>query len=135
MKLQEVADRVKAMFDAASEMAISGAQRAAARRYQSLGEAYRGKAIDLAVRDGIECELLLQNLKGDPNSGVDFTDTKTGVTYELTTRGQWIRKLRKYAPPPLFINTGRVRVDEEMLNRLGDKSLFELGRRHQPRRR
>jgi hypothetical protein len=69
---------------------------------------YRGYNIDLLVRDMVSADRELSGrLVGAPNKGVDFTDTKTGNRYEMTTPGQLQAHRRSYGSDFRLIDTSR----------------------------
>jgi hypothetical protein len=60
---------------------------------------YRGYKIDAIVRDMVSADSeLCGRLIGCINKGVDFTDTRTGIRYEMTTQGALAAHQRNYGP-------------------------------------
>jgi hypothetical protein len=106
-KLQKYADLAGNDFNKLSNtQRYTQLQRLAIQKNPNLTAAYRGSWIDNRVRQLVQQDSTLRkSLIGKSNMGVDFTDVRTGMTYEMTTSGQIGRHLSKYGEFK-WINTG-----------------------------
>jgi RHS repeat-associated protein len=106
-KLQDYATRTVQEFDALGEAGFTDAQLAAIKKEPYLRAMYRGYNIDALVRDKVSGDSeLSERLVGKINKGVDFTDTRTGIRYEMTTPGRFEVHQRMYGGDIRFLNTG-----------------------------
>ena len=120
--------------------AFSLPQRVAMDVFPQLQPMFRGWAIDKAVRDAVADDSVLgSRLSGVINRGVDFTDSETKATYEVTTQAQFPAKITKYGPDVGLIGTDNYKntpddsinvepMDPSPLNPRNRPELAPLGR-------
>src|SRR5262249_39784794 len=110
-RLQDMTTQAAREFDAKGMRGFSGPQRAAMKAFgRWLHPIFRGYNIDKMVRGEVAKDPELgPRFKGVINKGVDFTDQKTGMRYDMTTRDDFINnKMRKYGKEDLkLLDTGR----------------------------
>ena len=105
-RLQHDTTAAARKVDAMGDDAFTGPQQDAIKEQPWLRPMYRGSAIDAEVRNMVDNDPMLNTrITGQPNKGVDFTDSITGQDYDMTTPGQVAPHLNQYGSNTIILNT------------------------------